>query len=277
MSIATKSTMNRAQFLKVAAGGALAGALACTAGAALADTPVDQIAWDEEADVVVCDCGTAGAPAAIEVAQAGCSVYLFEKRDWVGGCMRRCGGGFMTAGTTVQKKLGIGDTPEMMCDHLTALAGDYGDPELIKTFCDNAAPTFDWTIAPAEEGGLGGEPLDEWEFAGQAYVAPTTQQSQTGGYIEGQADGAAMKVGLAAGAAAAYPVLGNNGGLRISPKSEVLGWDGEPLGRLYGGRALAGGYAGESYPSCGFYAGTGIVFGRIAGQQAAALTNWDEA
>ena len=71
-----------------------------------------------------------------------------------------------------------------------------------------------------------------------------------------------------------YPVLGNNGGLRISTNAEVLGWDGEPLGRLYAAGRVAGGYAGESYPSCGFYIGTGIVFGRIAGQQAAALENW---
>lgn len=410
------TSMNRAQFLKFAGATAAVTAFA-GASSALADVAVSDIAWDEEADVVVCGCGTAGAPAAIEAAEAGCSVYMFEKKDWIGGCMRRCGGGFMAAGTNVQAKLGIDDTPEMMCDYLTALAGDYGDAELIKTYCDNAAPTFEWIIAPAEEGGLGGEPLDEWEFAsedegskmwigpglniggtpvyyddlglsdeyrprchwfkpnmddvdpgdrlyafygegedkwgeaqggtglwkpfsdkldelgievateteltgliqdrqtkeilgvtvlqgsqeknikankgvvlatggfsngadiapqftGQAYVAPTEQQSQTGGYIEGQADGAALKAGLAAGAAVSYPVLGNNGGLRISTNAEVFGWDGEPLGRLYAAGRVAGGYAGESYPSCGFYIGTGIVFGRIAGQQAATLENW---
>ena len=408
-------TMNRAQFLKFAGAAAAATAFAGSSSA-LADVAIADIVWNEEADVIVCGCGTAGAPAAIEAAEAGCSVYVLEKKDWIGGCMRRCGGGFMAAGTTVQAKLGIDDTPEMMCEYLTALAGDYGDADLIKVFCDNAALTFDWIIAPVEEGGLGGEPLDEWEFAsedegskmwigpglniggtpvyydelgmsddyrprchwfkpnpddvdpgdrvyafygegedrrgadggtglwkpfsdkldelgvevateteligliqdrqtkeilgvtvtqggqeknikakkgvvlatggftngadiaphftGKAYVAPTKQQSQQGGYIEGEADGAALKVGLAAGAAVSYPVLGNNGGLRISSKAEVMGWDGEPLGRLYGAGRVAGGYAGDSYPSCGFYIGTGIVFGRIAGQQAASLENW---
>lgn len=160
------TSMNRAQFLKFAGATAAVTAFA-GASSALADVAVSDIAWDEEADVVVCGCGTAGAPAAIEAAEAGCSVYMFEKKDWIGGCMRRCGGGFMAAGTNVQAKLGIDDTPEMMCDYLTALAGDYGDAELIKTYCDNAAPTFEWIIAPAEEGGLGGEPLDEWEFASE--------------------------------------------------------------------------------------------------------------
>lgn len=409
-------SVNRAQFLKLA--GSTAAVVAFTGvSSALADVAVSDIAWDGEADVVVCGCGTAGAPAAIEAAEAGCSVYMFEKKDWIGGCMRRCGGGFMAAGTTVQAKLGIDDTPEMMCEYLTALAGEYGDAALIKTFCDNAATTFDWIIAPVEQGGLGGEPLEEWEFAsedegskmwigpglniggtpvyfdelgmsddyrprchwfkpnpedidpgdriyafygegeerrgdpdggtglwkpfsdkldelgievatgteltgliqdrqtkeilgvivtqdgqeknikankgvilatggftngadiaphftGKAYAAPTLQQSQQGSYIEGQADGAALKAGLAAGAAVSYPVLGNNGGLRISTNAEVLDWNGEPLGRLYAAGRVAGGYAGTSYPSCGFYIGTGIVFGRIAGQQAAALENW---
>ena len=412
------NTMNRAQFLRFSAAAGASALIAGGASAALAETAVADIAWDAEADVVVCGCGTAGAPAAIEAAQAGCSVYLFEKKDWIGGCMRRCGGGFMAAGTSVQEKLGIDDKPEMMCDYLTALAGEYGDADLIKTFCDNAAPTFEWIIAPTSEGGLGGEPLEEWEFSyngdpdeywigpglniggtpvyyddlglsdeyrprchwfkpnmddvdpgdrlyafygegddkwgeaqggtglwkpfsekldelgievatetelvglvqdrdtkeilgviakqgdselkirankgvviatggfsngadiapqftGTAYSAPTTEQSQTGGYIEGQADGAALKAGLAAGAAVSYPVLGNNGGLRISTNAEVLGWDGEPIARLYAGGRVAGGYAGSSYPSCGFYIGTGIVFGRIAGQQVAALESWE--
>ena len=420
-----KVTLNRAQFLKVAGVAAGAAALAGAsnvladeaAEAASADIAVDDIAWDIEADVVVCGSGTCGAPAAIEAAQAGADVYMFEKRDWIGGCMRRCGGGIMAAGTSVQAKLGIDDDPEMMYDYLVALAGMYGDADLIRTFVDNATPAFEWIIAPAEEGGLGGEPLEEWEFSakgpdeywigpglniggtpvyyedlgmpenyrprchwfkpnpddvdpGDRYYAdynrgetstgenyggtglwkpfadrleelgvridteteltgliqdratgrilgvtvlqggeeknvkarrgvvlasggfsntkdlaetftgaefkdPTELNMWTGGYIPGQADGAALKAGLAAGAALAFPSLGNNGGLRISTNAEVLDWNGEPIPGLYAGGRVAGGYAGSSYPSCGFYIGTGIVFGRIAGQQSAALEAWE--
>lgn len=415
--------VSRAQFLKVAgvagaaaAAPALVGTVPARADEA-ADVAVDDIPWDIEADVVVCGCGTCGAPAAIEAAQAGADVYVFEKRDWIGGCMRRCGGGFMAAGTSVQEKLGVDDDSEMMYEYLVALAGMYGDPDLIRTYVDNAAPTFEWIIAPLEEGGLGGEPLEEWDFSakgaddfwigpglnvggtpvyyddlgmpenyrprchwfkpnpddvdpgdryyadynrgevsmgenyggtglwkpfsdkldelgvridtgteltglvqdratgqvlgvtvlqggveknvkarrgvvlatggfsnaedlyetftGTEYQAPTELNMWTGGYIEGQADGAALKAGLAAGAALASPVLGNSGGLRITPRAEVVGWDGEPIARLYGGGRVAGGYAGGSYPSCGFYIGTGVVFGRIAGQQAAALEPWE--
>lgn len=377
----------------------------------------DEVQWDDEADVVVCGVGTAGAPAAIAAAEAGADVYMVEKKDWVGGCLRRCGGGFMAAGTTVQEKLEIDDDPAMMEEYLVALAGQYGDADLIKTYCDNAAQTFEWIIAPESEGGLGGEPLDEWEFSqkgpdeywigpglniggtpvyyddlglsddyrprchwfkpdmddvdpgdrlyafygegddswgeaqggtglwkpfsdrldklgiridtqtelvglvqdreskevrgavirqggatktvkalkgvmlatggftndkdayetftGQEYAEPTAQQSQTGGYIEGQADGTALRAGMAAGAALAFPVLGNNGGLRIDSDAAVVGWDGEPVGRLYAAGRVAGGYAGSSYPSCGFYVGTGITFGKIAGERLAALENWE--
>lgn len=426
-STSISTTVSRAQFLRVAG---LAGASAALAGvtaagtrptSALADdasvVAADAIAWDIEADVVVCGCGTCGAPAAIEAAQAGADVYVFEKRDWIGGCMRRCGGGIMAAGTSVQEKLGVDDDPEMMYEYLAALAGQYGDADLIRTYVDNAAPAFEWIIAPAEEGGLGGEPLEEWEFAsedegsaywiapglniggtpvyyddlgmpenyrprchwfkpnpddvdpgdryyadynrgetstgenyggtglwkpfsdkleelgvridtetelaglirddatgqiigvtvlqdgvekrvkarrgvvlatggfsndqdayetftGTEYQAPTELNMWTGSYIPGQADGASLRAGLAAGAALAYSVLGNNGGLRITTNAEVVGWDGAPIGRLYAGGRVAGGYAGSSYPSCGFYIGTGIVFGRIAGQQAAALEPW---
>ncbi|MBM6999172.1 FAD-binding protein [bacterium] len=395
--------------------------MAAGAVGAMATLPViaraADVTWDDEADVVVCGVGTAGAPAAITAAENGSDVYMFEKRDWIGGCLRRCGGGFMAAGTSVQEKLGIDDDPSMMAEYLIALAGDYGDADVINAYCENAAPTFEWIIAPESEGGLGGEPLDEWEFSkkgpdeywigpglniggtpvyyddlglsddyrprchwfkpnlddvdpgdrlyafysegdsaygepqggtglwkpfadrldklgiridtqtelvglvqdedtgeirgvicsqggitktvksrqgvmlatggfandqdcyetftGQQYAEPTAQQSETGGYIAGQADGAAIKAGMAAGAALAFPVLGNNGGLRINKNAQVMGWDGEPIPRLYAAGRAAGGYAGNSYPSCGFYVGTGITFGRIAGRQLAGLDGWE--
>ncbi len=412
------TAMNRAQFLRIAGAAAGGMALAGFAGTALAsEASVADIAWDDVADVVVCGCGTTGAPAAIEACEAGADVLVIEKKDWIGGCMRRCGGGFMAAGTTVQDKLGIDDNPDMLYDYLVALTEGYGNPDLIRVFADEAAPTFDWIIAPVEEGGLGGEPLDEWEFAsedegskmwigpglniggtpvyydelglpelyrprchwfkpnpddvdpgdriyafygegeerrgdpnggtglwkpfedkltelgvrietstelsglikdmqsgeiigvtalvdgaekkikarkgvvlatggfandgdlyntftGNEYKAPAKEQSQQGSYIEGQADGAALKAGLAAGAALTYPVLGNNGGLRMTTKAEIVGMDGNPIPRLYGGGRVTGGLAATEYPSCGFYIGTGVVFGRIAGQQAAALEAW---
>lgn len=407
------NALTRRHFVTFAAAGAAYASLAATA---FADVSVEDVVWDDEADVVVCGSGTCGAPAAIEAAQAGADVYMFEKMDWFGGCLRRCGGGIMAAGTSIQAKLGIDDNADMMYEYLVALAGQYGDADLIRTYCDNAADLVEWIIAPAEEGGLGGQPLEEWDFSakgadeywigpglniggtpvyyedlgmpenyrprchwfkpnlddvdpgdryyayygegescwgedqggtglyvpfanklaelgvrmegstelvgliqdrqtkeilgvtvarggelknvkarrgvvlatggfsndadayetftGDVYKEPTVEQSQTGGYIAGQADGASLKAGMAAGAALAYPVLANNGGLRINSNAQVVDWNGEPIARLYAGGRVAGGYAGNSYPSCGFYVGTGLVFGRIAGRQVGALEPW---
>ena len=406
--------MSRSTFLK---GAGLAGA-GMTLGGWAVTARADEQGWDDEADVVVCGCGTTGAPAAIEAHDAGADVLVIEKFDWIGGCMRRCGGGFMAAGTSVQKKLGVDDNADLMYDYLVAIAGEHGDPDLIRVFCDEAASTFDWIIAPIADGGLGGQPLDEWDFTtpddqgatiliapglniggtpvyyedlgmpekyrprchwfkpnpddvdpgdryyanynrgeesrgedyggtglwkpfgdalesrgirietqtelvglvldddgvvigvktakggtirrikakrgvvlasggfnndpdlsynftGKEYKAPTDLNMWTGSYIPGEADGAALKSAFAAGAAPVFPMLGNNGGVRMTTKAEVVGMDGNPIPRLYAGGRVTGGLASTSYPSCGFYIGTGIVYGRIAGQQAAALEPWE--
>lgn len=125
----------------------------------------DNIVWADEAEVVVVGCGTGGAPAAIEAARAGADVLVIEKMDWLGGCMRRCGGGLLGCNTLVQQKLGIEDPgTDVLYDYMVACAGGHYDPDVLRTFVDNAGPTVDWVITPIEEGGLGGQPLDEWEL-----------------------------------------------------------------------------------------------------------------
>jgi len=70
----------------------------------------------------------------------------------------------------------------------------------------------------------------------------------------------------------AYPVICGNcftfGGIKVSPRSEVLNTDGEPIDGLYAAGEMTGLYYGT-------YTGAtsvlrGVVFGRIAGAQAAA-------
>ncbi len=170
--------LNRRSFLKGAAMGTTATAIAtAAAGAALADEAAgiqpalnwgvdpSTIEWADEAEVVVVGCGSGGAPAAIEAARAGADVLVIEKMDWLGGCMRRCGGGLIGCNTLVQKKLGVEDPgPDVLYEYMTYCAHDNYDPDLLRTFVDNAGPTVDWVITPLEEGGLGGEPLEEWEF-----------------------------------------------------------------------------------------------------------------
>lgn len=181
--------LSRRNFLKNAAMGtaaAAAASVAASAGVALADEAAatsDQlvmpdvqqalntgadaaaIQWADQAEVVVVGCGSGGAPAAIEAARAGADVLVIEKMDWLGGCMRRCGGGLMGCNTLVQQKLGIEDPgTDVLYDYMAACAGNHYDPDLLRTFVENAGPCVDWVITPVEEGGLGGQPLEEWEL-----------------------------------------------------------------------------------------------------------------
>ena len=119
------------------------------------------ISWDAEADVVVCGSGTGGAPAAIEAHDAGAKVLVIEKKDWIGGSMRRCGGGMLGADTIVQHHLGItDDSPDMLYEYLLACGEGLSDPDLVRVLADNAGKNIDWVIED-----LGGQPVDEWDFS----------------------------------------------------------------------------------------------------------------
>ena len=154
-------SMKRSQFLCAAGVAAASTALAGAAHVALANEAADGEAWDYETDVVVCGCGTSGAPAAIAAADAGAQVIVIEKMDWLGGEMRRCGGGVAGAGTKVQAALGVEDNADDFYDYLMAIGGSEVDPDMVRVVADNAAPTVDWIIDD-----LGGQPVDQWHFCG---------------------------------------------------------------------------------------------------------------
>lgn len=175
MSNLNERGITRTDFLKsigvagVMLGGAAVLGGCSSGGSSEAAAKESAIMWDHEADVVVCGVGTGGAPAAIEASDAGCSVLMIEKKDWLGGSMRRCGGGIMGVNTKIQNKLGVtDDTPDMLFEYLVACGEGLIEEDLIRVLADNCGPNVDWIIAPISEGGLGGEPLAEWEFATSA-------------------------------------------------------------------------------------------------------------
>ena len=120
-------------------------------------TPWIPTTWDEEADVVIAGYGSAGMPAAIEAYDAGAKVLIMEKADWLGGNMRRCGGGIAQAGTIVQKALGVEDNPDLFYEFMLAAGEGLVDPELLRAFANN--DMVDWVIE-----GLGGQPVSEWQI-----------------------------------------------------------------------------------------------------------------
>ena len=151
--------MNRRDVL-LRGGGITAAALA---GAQLATPPAAEAAtgmpthWEHTADVVIVGSGASGTPAAIAAREAGNTVLVIEAEMHTGG-HGICSGGNVPlgGGTSLQKKYGIQDTPDLLFRDLTDWSViepggfpdfRYNDREIIRAFADNAAATFEFLVA----------------------------------------------------------------------------------------------------------------------------------
>ena len=140
----------------------LAGAAAVTGGLvgptpAAAQAPQVPARWDREADVVIIGSGATGMPAAIVARQAGSSVIVVDANSDIGGHAICSGANIpLGGGTSVQKKTGVQDSPNLVYSDLTdwsvvqsngAPDYRYNDKEVIRAFADNCAQTFEFLVA----------------------------------------------------------------------------------------------------------------------------------
>ena len=137
-------------------GGGTAAALGTGALASPASAQGQQLPreWHREAAVVVIGSGATGLPAAIVAKEAGSSVILVEAQPHVGGHARVSGGNMpLGGGTSVQKRYGIQDSPDLVFDDLTDWSVvqpngfpdyRYNDREIIRAFADNCTATFEF-------------------------------------------------------------------------------------------------------------------------------------
>jgi succinate dehydrogenase/fumarate reductase flavoprotein subunit len=139
------------------------GATALAAGSmgspvpASAQTQQPPTTWQREVDVVVVGSGATGLPAAIIAREAGLSVIVVEaERDIGGHAITSYGNVPLGGGTSVQKKYGIADSPDLLFQDLTDWSVvepngfpdyRYNDREIIRAFADNSAPAFEWLVA----------------------------------------------------------------------------------------------------------------------------------
>src|ERR1700730_12705756 len=143
----TKKNLSRRDFVKTATAGI--GATALTGiGAEAAEAANVVRHWDKVADVVIVGAGATGLPASIEAAEHGASVIVIDQNYDIGGHAIESGGNIaLGGGTSLQKKYGIEDSPDLMFEDLVNWH-DYrfSDREIVRAFCDWSAPTFEWLL-----------------------------------------------------------------------------------------------------------------------------------
>ncbi|QYY33200.1 MULTISPECIES: FAD-dependent oxidoreductase [Cupriavidus] len=105
--------------------------------------------WDMETDVVVVGFGAAGACAAIEAAQAGAVVTLFEVASGSGGTSALSGGEIYLGGgggTPAQQQAGFVDDTEDLYRYLLMAGGPDADEPKVRTYADGSRAHYDWLV-----------------------------------------------------------------------------------------------------------------------------------
>jgi succinate dehydrogenase/fumarate reductase flavoprotein subunit len=131
----------------------------------VADVP----SWDIETDVAIVGFGGAGACAAIEAADSGAEVVIFEASSAGGGSTALSSaeiymGG--NGGTRVQKACGYDDSTEDMFNFLMMCAGPQADEEKIRAYCEGSVDHFNWLVER-------GVPFKDSEYKQRAIMAMT--------------------------------------------------------------------------------------------------------
>lgn len=103
--------------------------------------------WDAEYDVVVIGSGFAGLAAAVEAKQAGSSVIVLEKMTIPGGNSAISGGLLAVAGSPLQERDGISDTPELMYADMMTAGLSINHPELVRLVCEKSVEILRWTLS----------------------------------------------------------------------------------------------------------------------------------
>ncbi len=102
-------------------------------------------AWaQQEWDLIVIGAGTAGLPAALFAAERGAKVLVIERAYRIGGTLLISSGQISAAGTKIQARKGIKDSPEQHFDDVWKNSFQTVEPDIVRVFTQHAASTLDW-------------------------------------------------------------------------------------------------------------------------------------
>ncbi|WP_339055619.1 flavocytochrome c [Fusobacterium animalis] len=98
----------------------------------------------KEADVVVIGAGGAGLTSSIAAHEKGAKVILIEKTELLGGNTNYATAGLNAAGTKIQEKLGIKDSPELFYEDTMKGGKNKNNKELVRVLVNNSSAIVDW-------------------------------------------------------------------------------------------------------------------------------------
>ncbi|HSN71709.1 MAG TPA: FAD-dependent oxidoreductase [Steroidobacteraceae bacterium] len=124
----------------------------------------------ERWDVICVGAGSAGLPLAIQAAQRGARILQIDADDRIGGTLHWSSGQISAAGTRLQQRHGIDDSPDEHYEDAQRIANGQIDPTVLRLFVDNAAGLIDWL----ED--LGFEPAPGTPVAGEAHEPYRTRR-----------------------------------------------------------------------------------------------------
>lgn len=136
--------MSRRNFFAFASAGAVTATMGMSASAT-AGTKVPA-KWDETVDVLIVGSGLAGMSAAVEAsANKGLKILVLEKMVMTGGNSMINAGAMGVAGTPMQKKMGIKDSPELFAEDMFREGLGLGEPAHVRTVAEKSLDAWLWT------------------------------------------------------------------------------------------------------------------------------------
>ena len=121
-------------------------------------------------DIICIGAGSTGLPLAIKAAEKGAKVLQVEADNRVGGTLFWSSGQIAAAGTNLQKRHGIEDSPDEHYEDAQHVANQQIDPTVLRLYVDNAADTINWL----ED--IGFKPAEGTPVAGEAHEAYSTRR-----------------------------------------------------------------------------------------------------
>ena len=104
----------------------------------------EDIAWDDEADVLVVGWGAAGACAALEARAAGASVMVLDRFGGGGASVLSGGVVYAGGGTPYQQQAGYEDSPQAMFEYLRHETQGVVSDETLLRFCRDSVDNLAW-------------------------------------------------------------------------------------------------------------------------------------